>query len=60
MSADVVVDLKSRYIDYFDKLRLNLYKGIAVDYTILKYLTCVINDSDYYDDNLGQLLITYV
>lgn len=60
MDAGVLADLKAKFIDDFDKLRIHLYQGKNFDCKILKYLICVINDSDYFNNKTQEFLINYV
>lgn len=58
MSADAVINLKVKFIKDFDKVRQSLYNGGIPDITMLKYLSFVINDSNYFDNKTYEYFIT--
>lgn len=59
MNADVLVNLKSKFVNDFDKYMTKLHKGYQEDYTLLLYEICVINNPDYFNNNVYEYLMSY-
>lgn len=60
MNVSAATNLKAKFIEKFDNVRANLYQGVKIDCTLLKYMVCVINDSDSFDYNTYEFLMNYV
>lgn len=58
MSADAVINLKVKFMKDFEKVRQSLYNGSRPNITTLKYLSFVINDSNYFDNKTYEYFIT--
>lgn len=58
MDVRVVGNLKDKYIKDFNKFRQQLYKGIVSDYSLLMYEVAVIEDSDYFGNNIYEYLMS--
>lgn len=59
MNADAVANLKSKFISDFNKYRNSLYKGIKQDTKVLKLMTSVINDPNYFSQTIYEYLMSY-
>lgn len=58
MDANAANNLKVKYIKVFDDFRKNLYKGHKKDYKYLMDLVVVIENSDYFDNNIYEYLMS--
>lgn len=55
---DVACNLKSKYIQDFNKYRQQLHKGYKPDYKLLLNEIVVIENSDYFDINTYEYLMS--
>jgi hypothetical protein len=58
MDAVAVYELKKKYIKDFNTLKKYLSNGYKKDYTLLKQEILVIENSDYFDKNVYEYLMT--
>lgn len=58
MDANAANNLKVKYIKVFDDFRKSLYKGHKKDYRYLIDLVVVIENSDYFDNNIYEYLMS--
>lgn len=60
MDANAVCNLKQKFISDFNSFKKSLNKGYKKDYDLLMKEICVISNSDYFDNNIYEYLISNI
>lgn len=58
MDVRAVDKLKCKFIQDFNKFKQQLYKGYKPDYSLLLNEITVIENSDYFDNNIYEYLMS--
>ena len=58
MDVNVVGNLKDKFLKDFNKFRQQMYKGTIPDYSLLLQEITVIENSDYFSNNVYEYLMS--
>lgn len=58
MDTSAVYNLKRKFLSDFNVFKKGLNKGYQKDYDLLMRELCVIENSDYFDDDIYEYLIS--